>query len=759
MNMDKILRPDVVDKSLGKAKFTSDIQLQGMLYGKILRSPYAHARIKNINVKKAKSMPGVMGVITGKDYDEIGQDYGAVMSDERALHSDKVRYYGDEVAAVAATTEEYAIAALKAIEVQYEVLPAVLDMGKALEPGAPLIHEGLQSNVKKHVLLNVGDVEKAKKESYYIATGEYATSRQQHVPFETHCAVVDFNVYSNRITIWTSAQIPSVTRLKMAKLFKIPESNIRVISEYVGGGFGSKCDSFSSTDICAAMLSRITTQPVKIVNTREEETMATRTRHAMKRNIWIGFDKEGMIQFIQEKVLVDNGAYTSFGPGVMWLSAVTAIGPYKVGSVRIDADLVYTNHAPGGAMRGFGNPQSTFARESLLDEAAQALGINPLELRLRNVIKDTDTPYVNATRQIIDTFGIESCLRAVADKIGYSNKKAHEGIGFAAMIHWSTSRWEGMEDADNSNATVTVNDDGTVIAHLGYTEIGQGAHMAFRKILADVLKVDPCEIRIVQSDTEHTPLCQGTFASRGAVVAGSALKLAALDAKDQLLEAASHYFKVPKETISLEGGGIFVCKEDPLKQLSLKKLAEKIYFSRETGPARMVIGKGSWDAETEILGTDGGHYAPTYACSATAVRVSVDIETGNVTVLDIVSAHDVGMILDLGGIEAQIHGGIVQGLGYALYEDMVYDEKGILMNPSFQDYIIPTIADAPQKMVGIAIESGVVPTVPSGVKGVGDAAMVCIAPAIANAIASVSGARVRSLPITPEKILASLRLY
>lgn len=757
MSKDKILRPDAVDKSLGKAKFTSDIQLKGMLYGKILRSPYAHARIKSINIEKAKSMPSVKAIITGKDYDAIGQDYGVIMRDERALHSDKVRYYGDEVAAVAAISEECAEAALKEIEVEYEILPAVLDMEKAMEPGSPLIHENLQNNLKKNILLDAGDIEKAKKESYYIATNEYVTSRQSHTSFETHCAVVDFNIHSNRITIWTSAQSPFITRLKMADLFKIPESNVRVISEFVGGGFGSKCDSFFATDICAAMLSRITSRPVKIVNTREEETMATRTRHVMKRKTWIGFSKNGIIKFIQEKIQMDNGAYTSFAPGVAWLTAITAIGPYKVDSVYVDLDLIYTNHAPGGAFRGFGNPQSTFARESLIDEAAKVLNIDPFEIRLRNVIKDKDTPYVNATGQIIDTFGIESCLKIAKEKIGYENRKPDEGIGFAAMITWTTSRWEGMKDADNSNATVTVNDDGTVIAHLGYTEIGQGSHMAFRKILSDVLKVDPLEVRIVQGDTEHVPLCPGTFASRGAALAGSALKLAALDAKDQLLDAASCYFKTPKEKISLEDNGMFVCKDIPSKQVSLKELAEKIYFSRETGPARMVHGSGSWEAETEFLGKSGGHYAPTYACSATAASVSVDKETGVVTVKKIVSVHDVGIILDIGGIEAQVHGGIAQGLGYALYEDMVYDEKGILINPSFQDYIIPTIADIPKKIECVAVESGVVPTVPSGVKGVGETAMVCVAPAIANAIASVSGARVRSLPITPEKILASLK--
>ncbi len=757
MNTEKILRPDVVEKAMGKAKFTSDIQLNGMLYGKILRSPHAHARIKSINIVKAKACPGVMAVITGIDYDEIGGDYGAVMPDERALHSDKVRYYGDEIAAVAAKSEQEAAAALEAIEVEYEILPAVFDTEEAMTPGAPLIHEDLESNLKKHIYIDVGDVKKAEENSYYVASGEYITSRQSHMAMETHCSVVDFNVQANKMVVWTSSQAPFVTRLKMAMLFGLPESNVRVISEYVGGGFGSKVDGFTSLDVCAAMLSRATGRPVKIVNTREEQTAATRTRHKMKRKTRIGFDKQGIMQFIREEIQVDNGAYTSFGPGVTWLSCVTAIGPYKIDSVSIHADLIYTNNEPGGAFRGFGNPQSTFARECLIDEAAKELGIDPLELRMRNIIKESDTPYVNSTKQRIDTFGIEKCLKAVADKIGYNDeKKPNEGIGISAMIHWSTSRWEGMEEADDSSATVTVNDDGSVTAHMGYAEIGQGSHMAFRKILTEILKVDTSEIRLIQADTENTTICLGTFGSRGAVIAGSALKFAALDAKEQMLDAAAVFLKVPKESLILDDNAVFVCKDDPSINITFKKLAEKVYFSARTGPARMIIGRGSWDADSEFLTSKGGHYAPTYACAAAAVRLTVDKETGKAAISDIAMAHDVGMILDLSGIEAQIQGGAAQGIGYALTEDIVYDEKGRILNPSFQDYVIPTFADMPN-IIPIAVESGTVPSVPSGVKGVGETGMVCVAPAVANAIASAVGARVRTLPITPEKIIKALK--
>lgn len=756
MKNSNLLRPDVIDKARGKAKYTSDIALDGMLHGKMLRSPHAHARIKSINIDKALACAGVMAIITGKDYDEIAGEYGVISPDERALHSDKVRYCGDEIAAVAATTEAEAEAALEAIEVEYEILPALFDVDESLSPDAPLIHEDRENNLKDHIYIDVGDVVEAEKNSFYVATGEYITSRQSHISMEPHCCVVDYNVPMNKMTIWSSNQAPFIAQLRMAEMFGLPESNVRVISEYVGGGFGSKVDGFTNLEICAGMLSRKTGRPVRIVNSREEETSATRTRHKMKRKTRMGFDEQGIIQFIREEVQVDNGAYTSFGQGVSWLTCVTAIGPYKIENMSVHVDLVYTNHEPGGAFRGFGNVQSTFSRESLIDEAAEALGIDPLEIRNRNIIRSEDTPCVNAVKHKIDTFAIDKCLQSVADKIRYKDvRKPNEGVGFATMIHWSSSRWGGMVGADNSSATIVVNNDGSVNAFLGYAEIGQGSHMAFRHILNDILKVSPYQIKLTQADTENTPICQGTFGSRGAVIAGSALRIAAIDVRDQMLDAAATLFQVPVETVFLNDDAIFVCKDDPGKSISFGDLTGKIYFSTSTGPARPIVGHGCWDADSELLTSEGGHYAPTYACAAAAVRLSVDKETGKVTLLDLAMAHDVGTILDLSGIEAQIEGGAAQGIGYGLFEDIVYDENGVVLNPSFQDYIIPTFADMPN-IIPIAVESGVVPTVPSGVKGLGETGIVCVAPAIANAIYSAVGARVRTLPITPEKILKAL---
>jgi putative selenate reductase molybdopterin-binding subunit len=757
-DLDRRLKVEYVERATGRATFVSDMTVPGMLHGKILRSPHAHARILHVDTTEAASVPGVKAVLTGSVAREICKPYGPQVQDESALQPDKVRFVGDEVAATAAVSEEIAAQALKLIRVEYEILPAVFDVTEAVKPDAPQIHNHAEQNILKSLRVRAGDAEAALEKADFVVRREYNTSRVTATPAEPHVSLASFDPFTKHITLWASSQVVFFARNSIASCFGLPENSIRVIAPYVGGGFGQKSDAMYSNDVCGIILSMMTKRPVKIHLSREEEITATRTRHRTRRCLEIGFSKDGTIQALREKTLADTGAYASFGPAVAWATAITAPGPYKIPNVDVAVDLVYTNNPTAGAFRGLGVPQSAFSRESLLDEAAEATGIDPLEFRIKNVIKTVDLPFTTSTGQIVRTCGVLQCLEEVAKKIGYyerrRDKKPNEGIGVAAMLFWSGGRWPGSPDVDCSSAVVTVAEDGTAIVYSGISEIGQGIYRGLARIAAEELGIRPGNVSVVRADTESTPLCLGTWGSRGAVVAGSAVRLAARDARAQLLNAAANLLDLPPDELEVVDGMVR-STESPGKSTSIRELASSAYYTRKTGGARAIIGRGSWDAPTEQLTEKGGHWSSTYPFSAVAVRIAVDPESGRVDVLDIASAHDVGKAIDRDLVIGQIHGGVCQGLGWTFFEDMIFDEAGHPLNPSFRDYLIPTIADMPD-ISAIIVESGEDETIPAGVKGVGETGLICVAAAVANAVYDAVGIRFRELPITPEKIALAI---
>jgi putative selenate reductase molybdopterin-binding subunit len=758
LNLDRRFKIEYVERATGRAKFVSDMSIPGMLHGKILRSPHPHARILNVDTTEATAVTGVKAVVTGKIAENICKPYGPQVQDERCLQPDKVRFVGDEVAAVAAVSEEIAEQALKLIRVEYEILPAVLDVTEAVKSDAPQIHDHAKNNILKSIRVKTGDAEAALGKADFVVQREYITSRVTATPAEPHVTLASFDPFTKHLTVWSSSQVVFFARHSISSCFGLPENNIRVIAPHVGGGFGQKSDAIYSNDVCAIILSMMTERPVKIHLSREEETTATRTRHLTRRHLEIGLSKDGTIQAIREKTLADTGAYASYGPAVAWATAITAPGPYKIPNVDAAVDLVYTNNPTAGAFRGLGVPQSAFSRESLLDEAAEAAGIDPLELRMKNVIKTVDLPFTTSTGQIVRTCGVLQCLEEVTKKIGYyerkRDKRPNEGIGLAAMLFWSGGRWPGSPDVDCSSANVTVTEDGTAIVYSGIAEIGQGIHRGLARIAAEELGIRPGDVSVVRADTEKTPLCLGTWGSRGAVVAGSAVRLAAQDARNQLLNAAANLLDLPPEELEMVDGMVR-SKESPEKSTSIRDLASSVYYTRKTGGPRAIIGRGSWDAPTEQLTEKGGHWCSTYPFSAAAVRIAVDPESGRVDVLDIASAHDVGKAIDRDLVLGQIHGGVCQGLGWTFFEDMIFDEAGHPLNPSFRDYLIPTMSDIPD-ISAIVVESGKDDTIPAGVKGVGETGLICVAAAVANAVYDAVGIRFRELPITPERIALAI---
>lgn len=756
-------RIDGVEKVTGSAKYVVDMTLPRMLHAKILRSPHAHAKIVSIDTSEAERLPGVKGVITGKNVREQTQPYGCLIKDEMALHADKVRYAGDEVAAVAAESEEIADEALALIKVEYEPLPAVLDVEESMKPDATVIHEnvaGAAGNVLMTNRVKVGDIEQGFKDADFTFRDRFYTSKQHAAPPEPHASLAHFDRLTGKLTLWSSTQSIFLTRLEGAASLGLPETKMRVIAPSVGGGFGHKVDGVYSTDICAALLSKKTGRPVKIVLTREEETSATRTRHPTVREIEVGVKKDGTIVAWREKDILDTGAYASFGPGVMYCTTITTPGPYKISNLLLEGYTVYTNKVPSGAYRGFGNAQSTFGRESILDTIAEALGIDPLELRMRNIIRPEELPYTTSTRHRIRSCGMKDCLEKASGKIGWSEKKQsktpNRGVGVAAMMHWSSCRWWPDLDADFSSAYVRLNEDGTATLFTGMGDAGQGIYTSLVQVAAEELGLLPEDFTVVSGDSETTPGCLGMWGSRAAVVAGSAVKIAAVDARQRLLEVAAAMLEASPEDLELRDRKVYV-KGSPDRARSIADVTATAYFTREGGSAGPILGKGFFDSPTEILDEQGGDYCPTYAFAAHTAEVEVDPETGKVELLRLVAAHDCGLALNPSIVEGQIQGGASHGIGYGMYEDLICDQKtGQVLNPSFLDYRLPTALDLPN-IDTVLVQDAIDPAIPSGAKGVGETGLVCPAAAIGNAIYDAVGVRIKDLPITPEKVLAALK--
>ena len=742
----RVPKVDAIDKATGRAQYIQDVKLPGMLYGRILYSKYPHARIVKIDSEKAKSLPGVRVILTGEDIPPVRM---GVYKDNPPLKAGKVRSYRDEVAAVAATDPETAKQAIDLIEVTYEALPAIFDPEEAMKPDAPLIHENHKTNVLKMPWnLHYGDVEAAKREAAFSVEERFTTTWVTHCCMGTSGAIADFD-HANNLTIHTNTQIPSLAQkdfLETLKTLGLEDKTVRVVKPYIAGGFGSKLDTYAYEHV-AILLAWHARRPVKIMFSREEEFVATSTRQPTIIHISMGCDKEGKLLYRDMSMVLDNGAYTSWGvttPSVMMMP-ITSL--YRVPNVRYVAKCVYTNNTYSQAMRGYGNPQATFAIESTMDMLAEAAGIDRMELRRINCNQPGD---VTPQGFRITTCGLPECIEAVSEKLELDRpKEAGVGVGVASLIH--VGGGARIYKSDGCGTIIKMDDYGKAQVFTGASDMGQGSETVVAQIVAEQLGIRVEDVHILHQDTDTCPWDVGAHASRTTFVAGNSALGAAKIIRHRLMEMASKALKVSVDDLVLKDRSFFV-KGDPSSQLPLAKLLRNSHFSHG---GRMMMADCFYDPPNENMDRDfRGNLSATYSFGAHGVRVKVDEETGKVEILDYVAAHDVGRAINPLLLDGQVHGGVLMGLGYALTEQVIL-EKGRNMNPNFRDYKILTAKDA------ISLTPVVIETVdedgPYGAKGIGEPGCVPTAPAIANAIYDAIGIRIKDLPITPERILAAIK--
>lgn len=741
-------RIDGKDKATGRAKYIDDMKFAGMLCGKILRSPYAHARILRIDTRRAHKLMGVRAVVTVEDTPK--KKYGSYRSgvkDELIFAGDKVRYVGDEVAAVAAVDEETAQEALSLIRVDYEELPAVFDPEEAMKPGAPQIHDGVESNIASHAITLRGDVEKGFQEADLILEDRFETTLQIHAYLEPVGCIASWDS-NDKLTIWAPSQNPSWSRFIYAEALDVPMGKLRVVQTFIGGAFGGKLEQ--KQYLAAAILARKAKKPVKIVNTRDEEFQTSMPRVPMVIYLKMGAKKNGMLTAKEHRIYADNGAYTKYATAVVNLGTYRVDGLYRLQNIRNENYLLYTNKVPTSAFRGFGNPQITFAVESMLDHLAEGIGMDALELRLRNAAETGD---ITAHGFKYVSCGLRDCLRQTAAAIRWKEKRGQKnicrGVGISATSHVCGNR-SFFPLFDGATAYARVDEGGKIRILTGEVEVGQGLLTAYAAICAEEMGVPLSEVTVEPPDTDIAPFGLGTWGDRGTFIGGSAVKLAATDARKQILEMGAEMLEANPSDLDCKGGKVFV-KGSPQKFLPFAEVASAAVYRRGGSP---VLGKGTFIPASELAdATRYGNISGTYAFGAQAAEVEVNQETGEVKVLKIAAAHDVGRPLNLTSTEGQVEGATIQGMGYALSEEVQY-EKGVMLTPNFLNYRIPTALDVPS-MKTFLVET--VDPGPFGAKGVAEPAMTPTAPAIANAIYDAIGVRIKTLPITPQKILEALR--
>lgn len=789
---------DVYEKVTGVAKYTGDLKMDRMIYGKVLRSPHPHAKISNIDISKAKELPGVVGVIVGKDVAHNSRILGSTVNDQSVLTEDKVRFIGDAVAAVAATTPEIAEQALELIQVDYEILPPVLTMEEALSPDVPKIHGFAENNIASVRKVRFGDIEKGFKEADLVFEGEFETQSQEHATLEPMSAIALYDP-RGELTVWTCTQTPYKEKAILSRAFGIPHHKIRVIVPTVGGGFGGKDVQMRIIYICVALSVKCSGRPVKLIYNREEDLVSDTIRHPSKITLKTGVKKDGTITARQCLLHLNNGAYTHHGDLVCGAIGVVYAGVYKTPHLKYDSKLIYTNTPYGGPCRGFGNVQITYAVESHMDDVARGIGMDPVEFRLKNAVSEGD--YNMARGKKIGSCGLKECIRRASNELGWKEKRKSpkeerkvKGVGIACGNHWcgwrtgfdgnvwrtgfgnpdelheedpssrflkvecGKSHWRdyfGQEhyDSDASSCILTMNEDGTTILQIGDPEIGQGLKTAIGMIAAEELGIMLEDVKIVGVDTDSGAFGIGTYSSRATFVLGNAVLDAARKAKSALFHIAGGMLNVDPGDLAAKDRLIYV-KSNPEKHMLIGDAAFKAYSQRQGGE---LVFHGYHDPDSTIPDkkTGRGTISATWSYFAQAVEVEVDKETGEVEILNLKSAHDVGRLINPIGAEGQVEGAAHQGIGYTFFEELQWKEGGRIKNPNLLNYRIPT-AEEMCLIDPLFVETDD-PEGPFGAKGLGEPASVPVAPAIGNAIANAIGVRIPDLPFTPEKILRAIR--
>ncbi|MFQ5807162.1 MAG: molybdopterin-dependent oxidoreductase [Phycisphaerae bacterium] len=793
-----IPRVDAADKVSGRAMYAGDISLPNMIHGKILGSPIAHGRIKRIDVSKAKALDGVVAVITGADVPDTLYGVSPARYDEHVLAKDKVRFVGDEVAAVAAIDAKTAEKALALIEVEYEELPAVFDPFEAVAEGAPQLHERYQNNINTHVDQSFGDVETGFAESYYVREETFTGNHVYQSALEPHASIATWD-HDGTLVLYSSTQVPHYVQYMMAHVLRIPLGKVRMICPAVGGGFGGKAET-TPLDLCAAILSKRTGRPVKMVYSREEMFRHGRGRHKQHMKYKLGVDRDGKIRAFKSEIYLDGGAYTSFGVATAYYAGSMMPTLYHIPSYKYDGYRVMTNKPACGAMRGHGVPQPRFAFECLLNMVADDLGIDPIEIRRRNAM----TPN---TRTVND-LDIGSCeflatLDAACEKSGWREKyrsyskdkpasrglqsarsNVRRGIGvgcggfvsgagyciYRGQVQLSHEKprepFQKKSPFPHANAIVKISEDGmAAVLLIGAADIGQGSDTVLTQMCAESLGIPTSRVRIRSEDSDISPLDLGAYSSRVTLMGGHAVSRAAAAVVDKMRPYAAKMLGCDESEVVARNGKMFAgCHGqaelvratpvvDESHSVPWEEVARK-YFN-DNGP---LVGTGCYKPPEGL----GGDYkgatvgtSPAYSFGTSVCELSVDLETGKVKIERFTDYHDCGTPINPRAVHGQVEGAVVMGASETILEEVQFDEKGQILNPNLHGYLIMTIKDAPQIFSGIV--DSFEPRGPFGAKEIGEGATLPVLGAVAHAIANATGVWIKDLPITPEKILKAIR--
>ncbi len=741
------VRQDGKEKVTGTGRYTADLSLTGMAHAKFRYADHPHAKILKIDTAKARALPGVVAVVTQADLPDVR--FGGFVQDRYLFAKDVVRFEGEIVAGVAALTEEIAAEAARLIEVEYEPLPVISDFVAAMDPGAPLVHEGLadyekdenivaNGNTMAYHTIVKGDADAAMAGADVVVQSRYRSDASQGVPSEPRAVVAQWQ--GDKVTIWSSTQVPYAARAGVAQTLEIPEADVRIIVPLLGGGFGAKCDLHFEGQVAA--IARAAQRPVRLVFSREEEFKAiAQRREGISMTFETGVTRDGKLVARRATLILDKGAYCGEGGFLGQMAAMHACGPYQIDAIKVEAHLNYTNNQPSGSVRAPTAPQVCWGLEQHMDEVAAAIDMDPVELRRRTLIEEgAEGP----TRQVFDKVGVKDTLEKAVEMIGYGRELPDdEAIGVA--IGW----WPCMPAP--SGAYVQMNGDGSATIVTGAQENGSGAVMAMPMFVGQELGIDPNDVSVIYQDTDVAPWDMGSCGSQTTFNSGRAILAAAQEVREQLLDAAAEQLEADRGDLELTDGTARV-KGSPERSVAIADLV---------GEIGTVHGKGSGEVLDAPEGDTGGcvgrlgnetFLAPQLITQA--AHVKVDRETGVVRVLRVAAAHDSGRILNKKGADGQVYGGVVMGVGLALSEGTMLDEQGRQRNPHLLDYKLVTCSDAPQ----IDVEWIEYDSVgPRGSKGVGEPPQVPTAGAIANGIAKVIGRHVPELPMTPERVWLASR--
>jgi 4-hydroxybenzoyl-CoA reductase subunit alpha len=788
---------DAAEKTTGAGKYTDDLSLPGMLIGKILHSPHPHARIKRIDTSRAQKLNDVIAVVVGAD---APNPYGIlpVGHDEHALAIDKVRYIGDNVACVVAVNEATAEAALELIEVEYEILPAYFDPEESMKAESNLIHDNKPHNLEKDYHHTFGDPDKGFAQSDYVTESRYLANEVTHAAMEPHSTLASFDIDSQtgqpgRLTVWSSTQVPYYLQHKLSLVLDMPMSQIRVIKPLVGGGFGGKSEVIP-LEIIAAVAARKAKAPVKITYTREEVFWAHRGRPRTIIDLKTGVKNDGRITAVKARVVQDGGAYCSYGVVTILYSGALLGALYDIPNIHYDGYRVLTNKPACGAMRGHGTVNVRFAFESQLDEIAGRLQIDPAEIRRRNLLKP---PCITVNGLRVQSYGLPECIDKIVERSGWKSRKGKmpksRGLGIACS-HYVSGAANSIirSDMPHSTVNIKIDRDGGVVVYTGASEIGQGSDTMTAQVAAETLGCALSRIKIVAADTDLTPIDIGSYSSRVTFMAGNATMRAAQEVKKQIASAAAKKMNCAPEDLVFRDDSVFKQSTDHVGA-GLRPAQEEQNSASVSGRVEGQILRGSLQQKRKDEGpkdsmsfeeavvatidfhgalTGTGSYAPplearggkhkgggvgpspAYSYSAQVAEVSVDEDTGEVTVHKVWAAHDCGRALNPVSVEGQIIGSVWMGMGQALTEEMVWKD-GLLMNPGLLEYRSPSSVESPE-IEPIIVES-IDPEGPFGAKECSEGSLAATIPAIANAIYDAVGIRLRESPFTPERVLAALR--